>query len=356
MGGGRRIAREALGTSSIGAALLFAACGGLTRSDPSPVPTCGAPPPSRDAAPLVASRTRVYAIRKLYYGDADRDGNASRDAWRSFGYDIDGRATPDGGAGLCKLHAPGDGHQDGSCGTDNSFGRNLVAIFPSLFGADFAAQRNADIEGGGFTDLLVVDDVGDARHATSVHGAILQAGALGHTPAWDGNDAWPIDRASLSGTTTSTAKLGLSAWIADRTWVGAGRAATGALTLMLYKGVPFRFPVTHVVVAARISDDASRLLEGTMSAVIPVDGAVRAFQQLVEERAACCYGGCFDSLAYQARYAADILADGTQDATRDCDAISIGIGFEASEVTAGPLVDVPAPTDQCDAGVDAPVD
>jgi hypothetical protein len=53
-------------------------------------------------------------------------------------------------------------------------------------------------------------------------------------------------------------------------------------------------------------------------------------------------------LLTQVQQASDILDDGTQDPTRSCDAISIGIGFTAARVQLGATVPAPTlPPDPC---------
>lgn len=335
---------------------LPAACGGELRGGSSDASAggnaCGAPPRAPSAAAIVATRKRAYAIRQLFLGDTDRDGNANKDAWKTFGFDIDGRATPDGSSGLCQLaagaaHAT---HDDGTCGIDNSFG----VSFTPILRVTFDAHHDADVAAGGYTDLLVVDDIGASASASAISGALLQGAALGHAPAWDGTDAWPIDGASLAAPSADRANLALDGYVNDRVWVGRG--AAGAITVLTVKGAVFHLPVAHVVVTARISDDGARLINGTISAVAPTQAGVVALASFWAATLpkVCCISECGLPPAQQFRQASDILVDGTQDSSRACDAISIGLGFEASEVQLGPIVTVPPPPDVCaaDAGAD----
>jgi hypothetical protein len=48
--------------------------------------------------------------------------------------------------------------------------------------------------------------------------------------------------------------------------------------------------------------------------------------------------------------ASDILQDGTQDPTKTCDGITIGLGFEADAVLLGPAVPPPPPPIVCPTG------
>ncbi|TKD05105.1 hypothetical protein [Polyangium fumosum] len=54
------------------------------------------------------------------------------------------------------------------------------------------------------------------------------------------------------------------------------------------------------------------------------------------------------SILKQIRMAADIMSDGTQDPTKQCDAISIGVGFTMKSAQLGPVAPaVPPPPDPC---------
>jgi hypothetical protein len=340
---------------TIARALTFAltyavACGGEVAETTTAGPSaqCGSPPGPPSVARGPSGR-RAYAIRKLYLGDTDRQGQPSRDAWKDFGFDIDGRSTPtpDASNGLCKPDEGGESvHDDGTCGIDNSFGKYIPSFFLSR-GSDPDAQ-----EAGGFTDVLVVDDVGVARSALAVTAALVQTPPLDHAPRWDGSDVRSVEASSLSGTTLDSAKLALTGYVNERIWVGRGGANVGSVTLITSYGLAVRYPVTHVVVAARISDDGTQLLDGTISAVLPTEAANAAYFAFRDAVFCCQDEHCGDRIL---RQLSDILDDGSQDPARTCNAISIGLGFEASEVKLGAIVDVPSPPNQCavDAGVDA---
>jgi hypothetical protein len=343
--------------------VVFAQCGGRTDDgvaadvgvDGGGV--CHASPPAGDPkSPYPASaRPRFYAIRKLYLGDADRAGNASSSAWRGFGFDIDGRATTHDTPGPCALAsgASKSTQVDGDCGIDNSFGENLLPIFLTSFASDLATRMNAAIADGGPTDIFVVDDVGSARDASRMNGEIVQGAPLGHSPAWDGADRWPVDEASLSGPGFEEGKLQLGGYLRDRVWVGTAPNGGGAITVVTVEGVPVRAPITRLVVSARISDDGSQLLDGTISAVIDAEGMIRALRGFLPKIGWCSWWQ--SGVSQQVRQASDILGDGTQDLERPCDGISIGLGFEASEIQIGPVVTAQTPPDRAcvpDAGTD----
>jgi hypothetical protein len=64
--------------------------------------------------------------------------------------------------------------------------------------------------------------------------------------------------------------------------------------------------------------------------------------------ASLCDGAALDGILNQIRQASDILTDGTQDPAVTCNGISIGLGFELSQVSLGSIAPItpPAP-DPC---------
>jgi hypothetical protein len=61
-----------------------------------------------------------------------------------------------------------------------------------------------------------------------------------------------------------------------------------------------------------------------------------------------CTGPTIDSILAQIAQASDILHDGTQDPSKTCDGISIGLGFDAAADQLGPSVaPPPPPPDPC---------
>jgi hypothetical protein len=63
-----------------------------------------------------------------------------------------------------------------------------------------------------------------------------------------------------------------------------------------------------------------------------------------------CFSGKLQDLLDTIDRSADVLGDGTTDASRECDAISFGAGFEATQIavtgtSAGPAAEPPLPGD-----------
>ena len=97
--------------------------------------------------------------------------------------------------------------------------------------------------------------------------------------------------------------------------------------------------------------DATILVDdaGTISGVVATEEMVDAFSKAIGTLSpTLCGGPTLESIKQTIRQASDILVDGTQDPNKECNAVSIGIGFEAVKVTlSGTAVDPPASPDPC---------
>ncbi len=98
-----------------------------------------------------------------------------------------------------------------------------------------------------------------------------------------------------------------------------------------------------------LSADHSSASLGVLSGVILTEDMVETMRDLAgayDEN--FCEGATFDSLAQQVRQMSDILVDGSQPPNQTCNAISIGLGFEAVESSiTGVAPAAPPPLDPC---------
>ena len=168
------------------------------------LPAIACPPPNAPATRIAAAHN--YAIRKLYLGDTDRTGISNSDAWKAFGYDLDGLLTTAQSTNVCTLvaGAPIVTQQDGNGGIDNSFGENIVTILETLDGT-VSQSLNAPIDAGQFTIMTYAvgfdDSTGNTTTASGLTGALLAGGnyRAWHDggPTWDLTTAWPVLSTSL---------------------------------------------------------------------------------------------------------------------------------------------------------------
>ena len=289
--------------------------------------------PSVDSAPACASMLPTLAISSLGWGE----GTSGQ--WRMVGFDLDARSSTAASTDLCQLSsgaAPTTPYPDGDMGIDNSFGKNLLPQLQAL-NPNFVSDRNASIARGDFTSLLNLG-CSPLTGSGSVAGASLfVARPLGMPPVFDGTDVWPVDRDFLSDPTDSNSSTLRfpSATITGSTF-SAG--TDGAIVLRMplsTSGSTVSFTLT--MRAARLSMTLSAdhaHATGMLGGVLDTEELVSQIREI-----GVAYGLCGTPLLTQlltsVRQASDIMSDGTQDPTRTCNGISIGLRFDMAAAQHG---------------------
>ena len=231
-------------------------------------------------------------------------GASTPDAWKSLGLDIDGQASTRTSTGVCQLAqgAPPSTHDDGDGGIDNSFGANLVPVLTTVMGSDVIAQMNASFAAGEPVNIL------------GVHGL---AAAGGDATLLGTFDSMPFDTAWL---TNGIVVGGPSAL---ETQLTLGRVTSGSRSAELV------LPITHVQVVAPLADAGWSVQGGVLSGILPTEEAVSAVVTFATAMKPGIDSQTLTVFEDAVRQASDILVDGTQDPTKACDGISIGLGFTA---------------------------
>ncbi len=295
----------------------------------------------------------VYAVSKLFLGDTDRDGtpNAAT-GWKQYGYDLDHAISTKDSVDLCKPAAGGAPpaiYPDGTNGIDNSFGKNILPILLGL-APDSSDQVNASINDGELTLVFDLHDLGPQSSYNPLLARHYLGADLGSPPAFDGADVWPIDPASLTnpGDITS-AKLPLpESYLTGNTWVSGPSQGTLELPLSM-AGFTLPLRIHHVVITMDLAPDHATATNGTIAGVLDTEEFAQAMIDVMGAfDPSLCSGSTADSITNQLRQASDILADATQDPALECNAISIGIGFNANPILLGPIAPAtPPPPDAC---------
>lgn len=316
-------------------------------------PGTAAPPPPDPAAPLASgSSPTTLALYRLNLGDLSPEGYPEPSAWSSIGYDVDGIASTKNDSNHCKpqLGASKSSVQtDGVGGIDNSFGANLLPIFKSL-ASDPSGAVTQSIQAGEFTLMFHLADLTPGLPSQNVVTAALYDGAaIGQPPAWNGMDAWPVTYESVKGGNQNAPKAVLpSSYLVNGTWVSSQAPEPYTVTLRLsMQGFPLVVPVTAVRFSMKLSGSGPTASgsSGIISGVIPTEAFIAALQKVAGAfDPTLCQGATFDSIAQQVRAASDIMSDGSNgDPTSQCNAISVGLAFDARAVMLGPVAPPQAP-------------
>lgn len=348
-----------------------------------PATACTEPPKPPSGPTTTKTTPHNYALHKLYMGDTDRENPpvTNPDAWKSFGYDLDGKITTAASTDVCTL-VQGASKQvqiDGNGGIDNSFGANIMPIIGTL---DSTASQtvNQQIEQGGFTVMTYVvgfDDTGAKTTASGLTGALLAGGSYpaahdGGAPSWDMNTHWPIRPELLNcfpagGTDSCSAstdpimaadvKFG-SAFQTNGTFVN-GTPSLLSLSLT-FSGNTITLNVHSAIVSFDPQSPGS-VTNGTIAGVINTEELIAGLKQIAGHiSTSLCSGSAFQSIASQIEQTSDIVVSGdsvSNAAGTTCNGISVGLGFEATEIALPTGADIapmtPAGPDPCaDAGTD----
>jgi hypothetical protein len=328
------------------------------------------------------SATHNYAMYTLYLGDTDRTGVTNSTAWESYGYNLDNLVTTKSSSDVCTLAAGASKTTqiDGKGGIDNSFGENILPIVITTAGSDASTKINQSIQDGTFTVMMYVagfdNTSGSMANATGLTGALLGGGNYtdwtdGGTPAWNLTTHWPVLPELLMGCPNNMCPAGTNpitaanvqfngAYQADGTFVN-GSPATIDLSLAI-GGQSLSINIHSALITFQPTTGSTPgVTNGTIAGTIVTTELISALQSVAGHiSTSLCSGSAFNSISQQIQQASDIIISSSGAVSNtsgtDCNGISIGLGFDATEIAVpvsadiqGPPAAVPNP---CDAGSD----
>ena len=347
-----------LGTAGI----LAQGCGGDSTTDNAEGGTTGGagrtPPAAPTAGATTDSTIRTFALNQLFLGETGRNAAPLKDAWKDYGYNIDGLTTTKESKDVCTRQGGADSakQEDGKEGIDNAFGRTVLGFILGLVPTP-SKTINDSIAGGSFTILLEIKGLTDdpKQNNTGLSGRLLVGGdySNGKTPAtkptFSPTDDWPY-RANpivpING-----------AYINNGTFVNGAGGATVELSLFI-QGVQLSLAINRAAITFDHSAP-NEITNGTISGVINTEALVTGIEKVAGRISTqLCGGSTLDTIKQTIRQASDIKADGTNAAGAPCDAISIGLGFTGKKIGDAKTVavDVAPPPDPCTTPADAGAD
>ncbi len=365
------------------AALGLAACGGSKTDDTGSGGSSGGGKDKEDPGakwpsaptggnPGGGATPTVVGLNKLFVGETDRQGNTDPNAWRDYGYNIDGIISTKTGTNHCLPAVKGTAKSkiqtDGTDGIDNSFGSNLIPIITNL-ASNPTESITQTLQDGSFTIILKLDNIDTNPDQTAIN-ASLYGGANFESlvkadcaadpppvplpancspPLFDGSDMWPVLPELLTDPTNiDTPKVTFpTSYVSAGTWVSGDGAGTLNLTISI-QGFDLTLGIARAVITMKVQGDTAT--DGIIAGVIPTDQLIGELQKVAGGfDPGLCDGPTFDSIAQQIKAASDIMADGSNgDSTKTCDGISVGLGFEAKLMNLGGIAPAAtAPPDPC---------
>lgn len=316
------------------------------------------PPKSKENASEPDGTTILrHGLSMIRMGERDASGKEDPEAWKDLGFDIDGWAsTPEQ-----KYHCiprenakPSLVQVDGHGGIDNSFGKNIVnPILGTLF-QNLTGQATLSVTSGATTTLLELGKIGDKADYKNLLGSSFPAEGERNAadkilppPAKDWSKyTWHPFKDGLNPDGTPVAKL-QGAYMSDSVWV-SGEPSTLRIQIAFEIGATVPFQVYQARVKMDLSD-RSHGVAGIVGGVLATNEVKETFKKLAGFLGTqFCEGSIFlDGFLTQVDQASDILQDGTQDPTKECDGISIGLGFESRATRSGDPVSPKPMPDPC---------
>jgi hypothetical protein len=316
-------------------------------------PDCLVPPAAPANGATGDGDGTVLAARKWYFGDTTRAGASDPNAWKKFGYDLDGLKSTRTSTNHCKLAegASDSVKTDGDNGIDNSFGPNIMPIMTGI-NPQFATLINDNVTAGFFAMILEIEKVGTGADYVNLPAA-LYFGAnvgeiVGSPPKWDGSDVWPVycdlmtdckasGTMQLDGGNQSTVKFPNS-YMTGRTWV-SGPGSVVTMTLLV-GGVTFSLKITKAVITAELNATNTGGTNGVIAGILDTEQVVSTISQLAGRiSTSLCDGSALDEVKNSIRKASDIMSDGTQNPNATCNGITVGLGFDLAPVQLGAVLD-----------------
>ena len=342
----------------------------------SPSTSSGAPPPPPNNPTQASSNVETFAVKTLYLGEAPRSGGApTANAWKAFGYNLDGKNTTATSTDVCTLvqGATKSVQVDGNNGIDNSFGENILPILQTFLSTP-STTVSTDIDEGKFTIMVQVTGLDDTPTQNSINlaGQIFAGGAYPGTPTFDLTTDWPVTPDILKDGQTigGGSKVQMpNGYINNGTYV-SGDLSKGGITVSLslvIQGQALTLAINSAVISFNhgastvnpdgtftVGNDKTSASNGIIAGVIDTNDLLNGLQAVAGRlSASLCNPATFAGIANQIKQQSDILHDGTNVAGQTCDGISIGIGFEAKLVKNPDIVaftDAGIPGDPCEAG------
>jgi hypothetical protein len=163
-----------------------------------------------------------------------------------------------------------------------------------------------------------------------VPGALFVAAARGTSPKWDGTDKWPIDSSSVDSSKQPIFKFP-SGYMAGGTWV-SGDPGTGSamVPVPFFGATPLLVPLDGAIISFELATGAMGTIAGASNTTRFID----AMTPMMRQYGICPGNATFEQVAATVAQSADLVngAPLFQDVTRECDAMSVGIGFTAAPI------------------------
>jgi hypothetical protein len=312
-----------------------------TLEDAGPPPARVPARPAGQAKPSGAGKTLWVAARRYTYGASEPSGAFSTDAWRRYGYDLDGTCTDarDSAENTDTCRRPVGANQDslvdGEGCRDNNFGRNIARVF--ALGPTAEASLNDLVESGSTTWILRLDDVDPGVDDAYAPGALYRSSddrESASPPRWDGKD----DRAAAADSLLDAdlARPALTfpkGYVASGVWVSGEPQALSVIAPISSVGF-FPMKLAHARLTLELDAARSTGTRGLLVGAMAVPDLDAAFLELADFFRVCPGAALHGELLASLRATPDVVlgAPSLQDLGRTCNATSVAVAFGVAPI------------------------
>jgi hypothetical protein len=276
----------------------------------------------------------TFALTKLDFGEG------TNGQWKTVGFDLDGLTSTAASTDVCQPNSGADPsvpYPDGNMGIDNSFGKNLL---PEILALDqtWVTDVNGSLQQGAFNVLLKMYCLPPTGDVPSFTTKLFVATPLATPPKFDGTDVWPVAPELLNDPKDpeSSTIIFPNSSVTGNTY-DSGKNQTFIITIPLSaqgKTTLLKLTLNAARATMTLSADRQHATGGMIGGVLNTEDFVAEVKKL-GYLLGLCTNPLLPGLITQVRQASDIMHDGTQDPTKTCDGISIGITFEMAAVQLG---------------------
>ncbi len=224
-------------------------------------------------------KTLTFAAKRFFFGSIDPDTNKrTYEAWRQFGYDIDGLCTTakqsqDGASGTCKK-PPGATalcQEDGNECRDNTVG-HLISDVLKFSSTDFElAIHTRTIAGQSQTLIIQLMDLDDGPDDPYVPARIWVSAPTKFPPLWNGTDVFPVDEDYVDGSADAPKHRIEQGYLRDHMWISSDFNVSPSLMPMMLFDEVAEVNMDTATLSVQLDAAHEKPLHGMLSAVLTLE-------------------------------------------------------------------------------------
>ncbi len=331
-----------------------------TRADGDAGEPVARPPdrPTGDPKPSLKGKEFWFAVKRFHLGSQNSAGVIVDDAWREWGHDVDHVCTSIEDSitniNTCRrvAGAKTNSLRDGMGCRDNNFGQHVIGL-AKIASPDFEARLVDGTLSGNSTLMIKLEDVDDGPDDPYVP-AKMYAATNTTAPKWDGTDERSVSSDSLiDGTIERPLTSFPRGYLVGNVWV-SGEPSSFTIPIPV-ADAPAPMKLEGAIVTFKVGADRKAGIGGVISGGINLSNLESIIKPIAISSGLCPGSAFYESTLKTVKQYPDLVsgAPKMQSESVECNAMSIGLGFDAARILPVTKVEPPPkpPPGKCgDAG------